>query len=46
VAGHVHLHVVPRWTGDANFMMTLAETKVMNEALEDTYARISAAWKG
>jgi ATP adenylyltransferase len=45
VAGHVHLHVVPRWTGDANFMMTLAETKVMNEALEDTYARISAAWK-
>ena len=46
VTGHVHLHVVPRWTGDANFMMTLAETKVMNEALEDTFTRIRAAWNG
>jgi ATP adenylyltransferase len=46
IAGHVHLHVVPRWTGDSNFMMTLADTKVMNEALEVTYARISAAWDG
>lgn len=45
VVGHVHLHVVPRWTGDANFMMTLAETKVMPEALEDTYARLRAAWE-
>jgi ATP adenylyltransferase len=44
VADHVHLHVVPRWTGDANFMMTLASTKVMPEALEDTYARILLAW--
>jgi ATP adenylyltransferase len=46
VAGHVHIHVVPRWTGDANFMMTLAETKVMPEALEDTYARLHLAWDG
>jgi len=45
VAGHVHLHVVPRWTGDSNFMLTLAETKVMPEALEDTYARVRAAWE-
>ncbi len=44
VAGHVHIHVVPRWTGDANFMMTLAEIKVMPEALEDTYARLRRAW--
>jgi ATP adenylyltransferase len=45
VAGHIHIHVVPRWTGDANFMLTLAETKVMPESLEDTYARLWAAWE-
>jgi ATP adenylyltransferase len=45
VGGHVHMHVVPRWTGDSNFMMTLAETKVMPEALEDTYVRVRAAWE-
>ena len=44
IAGHVHLHVVPRWTGDANFMLTLAETKVLPEALEDTYTRIREVW--
>ncbi len=46
IAGHVHIHVVPRWTGDSNFMLTLAETKVMPEALEDTYARLRIAWNG
>jgi ATP adenylyltransferase len=45
VAGHVHVHVVPRWTGDANFMLTLADTKVMPESLEDTYARLRRAWE-
>ena len=44
VAGHVHLHVVPRWTGDASFMLTTAETKVIPEALEQTYRRILQAW--
>ena len=44
IAGHVHLHVVPRWTGDANFMLTTAETKVIPEALEETYRRILSAW--
>ena len=44
IAGHVHIHVVPRWTGDSNFMMTLAEIKVMPEALVETYARVLAAW--
>ena len=45
IAGHVHMHVVPRWTGDSNFMMTLAETKVMPETLEDGYTRIRLAWE-
>ena len=45
IAEHVHIHVVPRWTGDSNFMLPLADTKVMPEALEDTYARLRRAWE-
>jgi len=45
ITGHVHIHVVPRWTGDSNFMLTLADTKVMPEALEETYSRLHRAWE-
>jgi ATP adenylyltransferase len=44
IPGHAHLHIVPRWTGDASFMLTLAETKVMPETLEDTYQRVHEIW--
>lgn len=46
VAGHVHMHVLPRWTADANFVSVIGETRVLPEALETTYAKISEALKG
>ena len=44
VVDHVHLHVVPRWAGDTNFMPVLADVKVLPEALEDTRRKLRSAW--
>lgn len=44
VAGHIHLHAVPRWHGDANFMTTVGETRVLPEDLGVTYSKLVAEW--
>ena len=46
VAGHIHLHALPRWVADANFMTVVGETRVLPESLETTYQRIKGAMEG
>ena len=43
VAGHVHMHVLPRWVADANFVSVIGETRTLPETLDMTYARVKGA---
>jgi len=44
VAGHVHMHVLPRWVADANFMTVVGETRILPELLSETYTRLKQAF--
>ncbi len=43
VASHVHMHILPRWIGDTNFMTVAGESRVLPESLEETWRKITAA---
>jgi len=43
VAGHIHMHILPRWVADANFLSVVGETRVLPESLDVTWERIRAA---
>ena len=45
VAGHMHMHVLPRWVADANFMAVVGETRVLPEALETTWTKLHAEFQ-
>jgi len=45
IASHIHMHVLPRWSGDTSFITTVAETRVLPEDLAETWRKLSAAFR-
>jgi ATP adenylyltransferase len=45
IASHIHMHALPRWIGDTNFMTATADTRVLPETLDTTWIRIREAWQ-
>jgi ATP adenylyltransferase len=45
ISSHIHMHALPRWIGDTNFMTVTADTRVLPETLDTTWARIREAWR-
>jgi len=45
IAAHAHMHILPRWVGDTSFVTTVGETRVVPEALETTWEKLSAAFR-
>jgi ATP adenylyltransferase len=43
IPGHAHVHIVPRWPGDTNFMPVLSDTKIISDSLDEVYARLTTS---
>lgn len=46
IPGHLHVHALPRWRGDTNFMTTIGEARILPEPLSESAARLAATWPG